>query len=262
MTGGQTEILVPAPELGLWIESNLLLDLQTSPFDRSDAGLVPDAGSCHGCGKRTGANNLLFLEAAHDQCLDRDCFQTKIAARVAVSIEHNPQLIQISSAWGTHSNSVLGRGQYVEIATKASRNGHGKLPPERKKCPHITKAIVVEGGNRGRIVEVCADPACETHHSESRKARESQERMRAESRKQEEKRRQEIATGSRVLAAILEKVTAPLAKADLVLICREFLNRLPHEHRTLLAARHSPSPANGQADQASGRNQRCAPKPR
>ena len=69
--------------------------------------------------------------------------------------------------------------------------------------------------------------------------------MRAESRKQEEKRRQEIATGSRVLAAILEKVTAPLAKADLDRICREFLNRLPHEHRTLLAARHSPSPANG-----------------
>ena len=118
MTSGQTEILVPAPELGLWIESNLLLDLQTAPFNRSDAGLVPDAGSCHGCGKRTGANKLLFPEAAHDQCLDRDCFQTKIAAHVAVSIEHNPQLIQISSAWGTHSNSVLGRGQYVERATE------------------------------------------------------------------------------------------------------------------------------------------------
>jgi len=49
MTGGQTEILVPTRELALWIESNLLLDLQTAPFDRSDAGLVPDAGSCHDC---------------------------------------------------------------------------------------------------------------------------------------------------------------------------------------------------------------------
>ena len=69
--------------------------------------------------------------------------------------------------------------------------------------------------------------------------------MRAETRKPEEKRKQEIATRSRVLAAILETVTAPLINADLDLICREFLNRLPHEHRTLLAERHSPSPANG-----------------
>ena len=145
MTGGQTEILVPTRESALWIESNLLLDLQTAPFDRSDAGLVPDAGSCHDCTKRTGANSLLFPESAHDQCLDRDCYQTKIGAHVAVSIERNPQLIQISSAWRTHSNGVLGGGQYVEIAAKASRNGQGKLPPQRKKCPHIAKAIATEG---------------------------------------------------------------------------------------------------------------------
>ena len=77
MTGGQTEILVPTRELALWIESNMLLDLQTALFDRSDAGLVPDAGSCHDCTKRTGANSLLFPESAHDQCLDRDCYQKK-----------------------------------------------------------------------------------------------------------------------------------------------------------------------------------------
>lgn len=161
---GQAEILLPVRELAVWIESNLLLDLQSVPFDRSDAGLVPEAGSCHDCAKRTGANSLLFPESTHDQCLDRSCFQTKVAAHVASSIQQNPQLVQISSAWGTHNNGILGRGQYVEIARKASRNGHGKLPPERTKCSHVTKAIVVEGGNCGHIVDVCADPACETHH--------------------------------------------------------------------------------------------------
>jgi hypothetical protein len=45
-------------------------------------------------------------------------------------------------------------------------------------------AIVVEGANVGRVVDVCADPACETHHGESRKAREAQERTRTENRKQ------------------------------------------------------------------------------
>lgn len=245
MTNGQTEILIPAKDLAAWIESNLLLDLRTAPFDQSDAGLVPDAGSCHDCAKRTGANSLLFPESSHDQCLDRACFQAKVSAHLSSSIERNPRLVQISSAWGTHSNGVLGRGQYVEIAAKASRNGHGKLPPERKKCPHITKAIVVEGGNRGHVVDVCADPACDTHHAESRRARESQERARAENRKQEEQRKQEMATRSRVLAAILGKVTAPLAKADLDLVAREFIQHLPQQYKTILTERHTIPQAKG-----------------
>ena len=201
---------------------------------------MPEAGSCHDCAKRTGANSLLFPEADRDQCLDRDCYQSKVAAHVARAIQADPRLIQISTTWGTHTNGVLGRGQYVEIVTKASRNGGGKPSPERKKCPHVTKAIVVEGGNCGHIVNVCADPACETHHGESRKAREAQERLRAEQRKQENRRKEELATRSRVLAAILQKVAAPLTKADLELVARDFVNRLPQEYRTLLSQRHSP----------------------
>lgn len=244
-TSGQTQILIPVKELASWIKSNLMLELQTAPFDRADAALVPDAGSCHDCVKRTGANSLLFPESNHDRCLDGTCFRAKVSAHLSSFIERNPQLIQISSAWGTHANGVLARGQYVEIAAKASRNGPGKLPPERKKCPHITQAIVVEGGNCGHIVDVCADPACETHHGESRKARESQEQMRAEQRKREEHRKQEMATRIRVLATVLDKVAAPLPKADLDLITREYVNRLPQEYRTILGQRHSPGPTNG-----------------
>jgi ParB family chromosome partitioning protein len=250
MTSGQTEILMPMKELAAWMESNLLLDLRTAPFDRADATLVAEAGGCHDCAKRTGANSLLFPETKHDQCLDRTCFQTKLAAHVSASVERNPQLLQISSVWGTQSNGVLGRGQYVEVAAKAARNGHGKLAPERKKCPSVTKAIVVEGGNCGHIVDVCADPSCETHHADSRKTSEAHERMRAESRKQEQHRRQELATRNRVLDAILEKVTSPLSKADLELVIREYVNRLPQDHRTILAQRHSPPPTNGKQAKA------------
>jgi ParB family chromosome partitioning protein len=247
MGSGQTEILVPVRELTVWIDSNLLLDLKTAPFDRADASLVAEAGSCHECTKRTGANSLLFPETLYDACLDGICWKSKVAAHLSASVERNPQLLQISSNWGSNNNGILGRGQYVEIAKKASRNGHGKGSAERKKCPHITPAIVVEGGNVGHIVDVCADPACETHHGESRKAREAQERMRTENRKQDERRKQGIATRTRILDAVLEKVTTPLAKADLELIAREYLNRVPQEYRTVLAQRHSPLPAKGKS---------------
>ncbi len=241
MNSGQTGFLLPVKELAAWIESNLLLDLQSAPFDRADAGLCAEAGSCHDCAKRTGANSLLFPESKHDACLDGTCYRAKVAARLQAAIKQNPKLAQISPAWGTHSNGILGRGSYVEIASKAQRNGHGKLPPERTKCQHITKAIFVEGGNCG-IVDVCADPACETHHAESRTARESRDRMRAENHKQEDQRKQELAIRCRVLQAILDKVTVPLTKADFELIAREYANRLPHEYRTILSQRHSPTP--------------------
>jgi ParB family transcriptional regulator, chromosome partitioning protein len=242
---GQTEMLVPVRELTAWIESNLLLDLKTAPFDRADASLVAEAGSCHECKKRTGANSLLFPETLHDACLDGTCWKGKVTAHLSASVGRNPQLLQISSNWGSHNNGILGRGQYVEIVKKASRNGHGKVPPERRKCPHITPAIVVEGAKVGHIVDVCADPACETHHGESRKARESQERMRTENRKQEERRKQGIVTRTRILDAILEKIATPLARADLELIAREYLNRVPQEYRTVLAQRHSSASAKG-----------------
>ena len=241
---GQTEILIPVKELAGWIESNLLLDLQAAPFDRTDAALLPEAGTCHDCAKRTGANSLLFPETDRDQCLDRNCYQTKVTAHISRALQSNPQLIQISTNWGAHSNGVLGRGQYVEIMTKASRNGHDKNSPERKKCAHMIKAIVVDGNHCGHFTNVCADTSCETHHVESRKAREAQERMRAEQHKQDERRKEEMAARRRVLATILEKVAAPLGKTDLELVTREFANRLPQECRTLLSQRHSPMPPN------------------
>jgi hypothetical protein len=124
------------------------------------------------------------------------------------------------------------------------------MTPERKKCAHMTKAIVVEGSNCGHVVNVCADLACETHHAESRKNREAQDRMRTEQRKQEERRKEDLATRSRVLTAVLEKIATPLSKADLELVAREFLNRLPNEHRTFLSERHAPSSAKGKGVKA------------
>jgi hypothetical protein len=69
--------------------------------------------------------------------------------------------------------------------------------------------------------------------------------MRTEQRKQEERRKQELATRKRVLSAIVDKVSAPLTKPDLELVVREFINRLPQEHRALLSERHSPVVAKG-----------------
>src|SRR6185437_4258158 len=55
-------ILLPVRHLQQWIEHNILLELGIAPFSKEDAQLVPEAGSCLECPKRTGHNVLLFSE--------------------------------------------------------------------------------------------------------------------------------------------------------------------------------------------------------
>ncbi len=54
--------LVPVSRLQAWIEQNVYLSLKSVPFSKDDETLVPEAGSCANCPKRTGFNTLLFSE--------------------------------------------------------------------------------------------------------------------------------------------------------------------------------------------------------
>jgi hypothetical protein len=61
-------IKTPSALLAAWIESNVLLELASAPFDKQDETLVPEAGSCANCPKRTGFNKLLFPDVRKDSC--------------------------------------------------------------------------------------------------------------------------------------------------------------------------------------------------
>jgi len=67
-TDGNSQVLIPVRELAAWIESNILLQLASAPFDKQDETLVPAAGSCSNCPKRTGFNKLLFADVRKDSC--------------------------------------------------------------------------------------------------------------------------------------------------------------------------------------------------
>jgi ParB family transcriptional regulator, chromosome partitioning protein len=228
-------IKVDSTLLGAWIESNILMELRTAPFDRRDGTLVAEAGSCHECSKRTGANALLFPESQRDSCLDRQCFQAKIDAHIAHSLERNPELVQISTSWSANRNGgPLSRNRYVEIVVaKPNKKAKNQLMPAQKKCPHLSEGLIVDGGNRGQVLTICSEPTCPVHHAESQTARVAQEKMRAEQRKQEERKKEDFAVRQRILAAILQKISAP-TKPDLELIATEFFGYLSQEHRVMV----------------------------
>ena len=236
---GNSQILIPIRELAAWIEANILLQLAASPFDKQDETLVPQAGSCANCPKRTGFNQLLFPDVRKDSCTDPQCFRAKIDAYVSKTLESKPKLVQISSAWTTREGAPLGRNQYVELEIRKPKvdGASAKLQSVQKPCDKMTEAMVMDGGKRGQVVKVCADPACRIHHPNTLSPQQA-ERERAEERKRIEKEKLAITTRHRILASILQRVSAPLKKADLLTVAHYLIVHLSNTPVAVLAKRH------------------------
>ena len=216
-----------------------MLQLASAPFDKQDETLVPEAGSCANCPKRTGFNKLLFPDVRKDSCTSPDCFRAKIDASVRKTLETKPQLIQISAAWNSREGAPLGRNQYVELEIKKPKpNGaSSKLSAVQKPCDKMTEAIVMDGGKRGQVVKVCADPACRVHHPNTPSPQQV-ERERTEERKRIEKEKLAITIRHRILATILQRVSAPLKKADLLTVADYLIGHLSYSQIPTLAKRH------------------------
>lgn len=74
---------VSAAEMSRYIEREVMLDLAKTAFKKDDAELVPKAGPCTTCPKRTGINQELFADMEQgDRCMDPGCFKTKVNAHV------------------------------------------------------------------------------------------------------------------------------------------------------------------------------------
>ena len=236
---GNAQILIPVRELAAWIESNILLQLASARFDKQDETLFPEAGSCGDCPKRTGFNKLLFADVRKDSCTDPQCFRAKIDAHVAKTLAAKPNLVQISSAWNTREGAPLGRNRYLELQTKkAKANGpRTKQVGFERPCDKMTEAIVMDGGRRGELVKVCADLTCRVHHPDTPSPQQV-ERQRAEERKRVEKDKLAITTRHRILATILDRVSVPLKKVDLLTVAQHILASVPHNRLPLIAKRH------------------------
>jgi ParB family transcriptional regulator, chromosome partitioning protein len=148
-------------------------------------------------------------------------------------------LVQISSAWNSREGAPLGRNRYLELQIKKARTDdeRAKLSAFQKPCDKMTEAIVTDGGNRGHIVKVCPDPACRVHRPDAPPP-EQVEQERAAERKRIQKEKLAITTRHRILAAILQRVSAPLKKADLQAIAQYLVARLSYNQVPALATRH------------------------
>jgi len=232
-------ILLPVRNLQFWIDANILLVLKDAPFNKRDAQLVPSAGSCADCPKRTGHNKLLFgddLGKQGDRCTDPTCYQAKVQAHVAATVAARPQLVQISTAYGgqKEGSAVLPRNKYTAIRDDRPKSKDDAKRPEFKACKFTTEAIIAEGSDVGTIHKVCANPACPIHHPKQSTSRD--EKWKGEQEKQRREQAIANATGLRVLSAVSAAVPVRLMKRDLFFIL-ETLTSLMEENRLAMLAR-------------------------
>ena len=244
-------ILLPVRHLQQWIEHNIFLELASAPFSKDDAELVPEAGACLNCSKRTGHNKLLFdgVEPKNDSCSDPQCYAAKIEAHVRQTIAAKPKLVQISTAYSAQKegSSVIPRNRYVEIRQEKPTKKAQASWPEYKTCKFTAEAIVTEGSEKGEIRRVCANPECQIHH-----ARKTKPGTDAATKAEQEKRRREEAiaqvTGLRVLSAITEAVPVRLMKRDLLFVSERLSAVLDERRLAIILRQHNLGKPNGASD--------------
>jgi len=251
--GGKSKrILLPVRHLQQWIERNILLELASAPFAKNDAELVPAAGACVDCPKRTGFNTVLFgdMGAGQDSCTDPKCYHVKLDAHVQKTIAARPRLVQISTAYGQPKDgaSAIPRNKYVLLREGKPENKHQRDWPEYKSCKSATEAIVTEGTEKGEIRRVCANPDCPVHHPKKRQVRAKEN---AAAKAEQEKRRREEALAQaialRTFKAIGEAVPVRLMKRDLGFMAERLTALLDERKLALLIRQHGIGKAKDEA---------------
>lgn len=139
-----------------YIQRDFMLALDRATFRITDATLLPEAGSCRDCTKRTGANPDLFEDVQKDDtCTDAACYHAKEEAhRERLKVDAEQRGLEVISgkaakqampeSWSNRMKGYLALDEvHIALGTKPLRKLLGKDLPEVLlfENPH-TKALV------------------------------------------------------------------------------------------------------------------------
>jgi ParB family chromosome partitioning protein len=151
---------VSVRELSDYVRRFLYLDLANVPWALDDAEVVPEAGGCSACPKRTGSNPSLFTDMQHDICTDRGCFEKKMQAHIQKRFDSQPGLLAFSQYMANHKKDS-------PVQTDATCR---RIWSKGDRCESAEGAILVDGSDRGKSTFVCRNKDCPKHGLQARQA--------------------------------------------------------------------------------------------
>ena len=155
------------------IQEHFMLRLKEAPFDQKLADLVPAAGPCGSCPKRTGNQPELFGDVkGADVCTDPQCFAAKRAAwsqRIQAQAKADGRTVLSGkeakrvAPYGVHSNL---QGGYVALDSPCYEDEKGRTY-RQLLGKDFKAAVLLQDPKSGQVVEL----AKLSDHGETLKAK-------------------------------------------------------------------------------------------
>lgn len=187
-----------------YVQRTFLLRLQDAPWDLADGGLLPAAGPCSACLKRTGAQPDLFDASAKspDLCLDAKCYAQKQEAlwqvRVKTAKETRQPVMDEAESKKTFAahGSLLPRNGYIDLQAPCYDDPKQRRWIDLLKEAKITPTLArdPEGGIRELMLEDEAKKALKAVGVDLAKERKKAEEERRRKEREQEKAREEKAS--------------------------------------------------------------------
>lgn len=148
---GKQIIFTGLEQLQEFMDRNVFNELGKAEFDREDAKLVPGAGTCSACVKRTHNVGGLFDDISKsDMCLDGGCFRDKRTAHYKVIQEEvkkkNPEAKVVFKERGYSEAKGLGLGSVLPAYNYESR----EITEAQAKNDKNAQLAVLVGNDGGK----------------------------------------------------------------------------------------------------------------
>lgn len=221
-----------------FIQQRYMLRLKDAPFQTGDAALLPAAGACTACPKRTGNQPELFGDVkGADVCTDPKCFADKKAAHV----------VKLRAAAEATGQKVITGKEAKKLVKfqQDSPKGYLRLDQEQwignnkrktigqllgKDCP---PAVLIENPHSG-VLMPCVPAADVKDLLKAKLPRQDQADApdwKKEQRAREEKARRERDFRGRIHEKVRALVVDGVTAEELALIAVAFYEDIWHEHR-------------------------------
>lgn len=239
-----------AREIERFVQDNYMLRLAEASFPTADAALLPKAGACGACPKRTGNNRDLFGDVKSvDVCTDPACFQAKQRAHGERELERaKAQGRNVIAGAEARKVAPHGADEYLQ-GFKRITDEHWSGSTHVKKIASIVPkedVMLLQDPKSGTAVEVVSNDALQKalvakgiHRTNTREGSAGN----AAQREGERKAKLESEIRRATLAAIHKQHPGKLEREDLELVALAFWRRTHSDMQGRLLAAWEIEPA-------------------
>jgi ParB/RepB/Spo0J family partition protein len=149
----KARVIPGVPELRLWIQQTLFLDLKNAPFDTADPSLSPNMGACTDCQFRTGNQPALFGDIKRsDICTAAPCWLAKrnatlvnLAAATAKELGVK-SVLKVGIGHANWNDSKVPVDAYIEYGSEA------RIVKPGSECQHTKPGVITWIAHPGEAV--------------------------------------------------------------------------------------------------------------